>query len=413
MAIIFCLMTIIAAVSGTGCLLQKKPVSDAGSDASVENTSLSAAENSIPCSSKTSLSNPSPNLDLERARALYDRIFSDFTVKDTTYLRYFFPVNPSEKEMAYMWPYMQCCAMANAMLEADPENNIYRNNLIRVLDGLEHYRSTFREEICYQSYPTDFGGGDAFYDDNIWIALELYRSYRLLGDERYLRTAEGLFDYVTGGWNEEQGGLYWKESDCTIMTTCTNAPTIMMAIRLYDETGDWKYLDWAEKIYGWVKNTLLADDGVFWDHIDENGRIERTKWTYNTGMMISAAAGLYDSIGEAAYLEDAMYFAESAYGHFASQGNDPATIRYPDTPWFNLLLLQGFADLSAETGDTKYVQSFRPFLDDLWEHKRDPDGYISLKFSVSNSGENYRSLLDQASYVECYEILSKFQQDDH
>lgn len=345
--------------------------------------------------------------NIERAGLLYDLIFKDYTVQNTDYMKYFNPSNPDEKEFAYMWPYMQAHAMANAMLESDKENSIYKENLLKIIRGLENYRSIFAEEVCYQSYPTEFGGGDTFYDDNIWIALELLRSCKLLNDPRLLQTAEDIFKYVIGGWNDMKGGLYWKESDCNIMTTCTNAPTAIAGAKLYIETGNQSYLDWSIKLYGWLKANLLSENGVFWDHISEDGKIEKTTWTYNTGMMISAAVWLYEDTHKQEYLKDAAYFAESAFLRFPRPDSTKGLSLYPDTPWFNLLLFQGFIDLYRVDGNREYIDSMISNLDYAWEQSRDGLGYI---YPSLNGGliENYRyhSLLDQASFTECYALAA-------
>jgi len=339
----------------------------------------------------------------ERASQLYDRIITDFSVPGTNYLKYYVPSKPSEKEIAYLWPYMQAYALANTMLELDMGNTAYKENLLKIIGGLENYRSTFSDEVCYQSYPTEFGGGDTFYDDNIWIANELFRSYKILGDEAFLTTAEGIFTYVTGGWNEKTGGLYWKEANCSIMTTCTNAPTAIVALKLYKETGYKSYFDWSLKIYKWVKSNLLSENGVFWDHIDENGYIEKTTWTYNTGMMISAAMALYDTTGNVEYLNDAEYYAKSAYSWFPKADKNTGLYLYPDTPWFNLLLLQGFIDLYKANGNYIYIDSIKSNLDYAWKYNMTSNGYIYPGLNEGLIQEyKYNSLLDQASIAECY-----------
>ena len=342
-----------------------------------------------------------------KANELYTIIFRDYWDNANTYAKYYYPSNPDEKEFAYMWPYMQMHSMANSLLELAPDNVTYRENLISVIEGLEKYRSTFSDMVCYQSYPLEFGGGDPFYDDNIWIALELYESYKLLNNEEYLETAKAIFDYVVSGWNEENGGLYWKESSCDIMTTCTNAPTIIMAARLYEETGESAYLEWAEKIYVWLKSTLLADDGLFWDHINTEGKIEKTKWSYNTGMMISAAAELYSSTDNETYLNDAAYYAASADARFRRIDSVSGDLVYPKTPWFNMLLYKGFIDLMNIDGNTEYANYFTEYLDSLWDNNRCEFGYIHLESSLNGTySAEYHSLLDQASFAQCYALAA-------
>ncbi|MHB8962713.1 MAG: glycoside hydrolase family 76 protein [Saccharofermentanales bacterium] len=362
---------------------------DSSTIISVMSESNASNLNSVTSSSSGS----SDETDKDSAMILYELIRKDFSAPNTDLLKYFFPTHPNEKEYAYMWPYIQAHALANTMVELDPSSSAYTVNLKKIIGGLENYRSTFSDEVCYQSYPLEFGGGDTFYDDNIWVALELYRSYKLLGDPSYLEIVKGVFDYV-------------KEANCNIMTTCTNAPTVIMAARLYNETGNADYLEWSVKIYDWVKDNLLAENGLFWDHLMETGGIEKTTWTYNTGMMISAAVELYKATGEEQYRTDALAYAKAAYTLFPKSGKIENLRVYPDTPWFNLLLLRGYIDLATVTGDSTYVKSMQSNLDYAWENSRDEDGYIYPNLNgTSQQSRAYRSLLDQASYAESFALV--------
>lgn len=362
--------------------------------------------------SKSEMNDTEPDNNMKRAEFLYELILKNFRVPNTNYLKYYVPSKPEEKEMAFMWPYLQAHAMANSMLELDGRNTAYKENLLKIIEGLENYKSFFNEKTCYHSYPTEFGGGDTFYDDNIWVAIELFRSSKLLNDNTLLITAEDIFEYVICGWNDSTGGLYWKEANCNIMTACTNAPTAILGVKLYAETGKKSYLDWSAKIYDWVKSHLLSEKGVFWDHLIENGNIEKTTWTYNTGMMISAAVGLYEASGDVKYIKDARYYAKSAYSWFLKNDSAKGLSLYPDTPWFNLLLFQGYIDLYKIDGDNIYIDSIKANLDYAWDNSRDPDGYIypGLYEGIIQSYK-YHSLLDQASFAESYALMALLEKE--
>jgi uncharacterized protein YyaL (SSP411 family) len=154
---------------------------------------------------------------------------------------------------------------------------------------------------------------DRYYDDNAWLVLALAEVSEVTKDRKYLDRAAATFRFVMSGEDDQLGGgIYWRELEKTSKNTCTNAPAIVSALRLHQLTKDDKHLETARRLYAWTKSKLQDSDGVFWDNIRLNGRVDRRKFTYNSALMIRANCLFHEITGEAAYLDEARRIARAA-----------------------------------------------------------------------------------------------------
>lgn len=77
------------------------------------------------------------------------------------------------------------------------------------------------------------------------------------------------------------------------------------------------YLENGKDIYKWTKSKLQdPSDYLYWDCIKTSGKIETSKFSYNSGQMLQAAVLLYNATGEEQYLTDAKLLAEACYNYF-------------------------------------------------------------------------------------------------
>lgn len=152
-----------------------------------------------------------------------------------------------------------------------------------------------------------------FYDDMQWNALTILRLYQETGEERYLNTVKELWVDIEGGWNDEyaNGGIAWHKSMPYSKNACSNGPASLLALRLYHETDDERYLEWATRIYEWQKNTLYERaTGAVFDNIDGRSQaISTVALTYNQGLFMATAVGLFKLTGDGVYLNDAQKIA--------------------------------------------------------------------------------------------------------
>ena len=353
-----------------------------------------------------------PDSYLERAHLLLTQVERDFYAAEQGVLRMYVPENPKENYLAYMWPYLSVVGAAGRYL-GEAEDKALTLFLDETIQGLEAYRALSPDYHYYDSYPLEYGGGEPFYDDNVWVVLNLLDTGVALGRDELVTQAMEIMEYVYSGWNEALGAINWRSTMPTA-NTCTNAPAAIASALLYQQSNEERYLDWAKTLYDWcVREMLDSRDYCYWDHIRLDGTKDMTKWTYNTGMMIYAGTLLYEITGEARYLEEARLSADGAlemFGKLYTEGELTYYI-YPKTPWFNLLLLQGFIAYDSAAGETRHVDSLKSALDYAWENSRDENGYVYADWGAAGPVPNphYAYLLDQASTAECYVLLSQWE----
>ena len=154
-----------------------------------------------------------------------------------------------------------------------------------------------------------------FFDDEGWMALALLRAHDLTGEPLYLAQATALLEDIAANASDgtccgaTPGGLWWDRPH-TQKATASNAVPAIAAARLYERTGDSRWLDFARQTYGWwLGNMVDGASGQVADHLLPSG--EKVWWgfTYDGGAMLGAALALHRATGDAAYLADARRLA--------------------------------------------------------------------------------------------------------
>ncbi len=345
-----------------------------------------------------------------RAESTYQRLTAQYAIPGSGNFAEYLEPRLGDLPFATLWPYTSLVAALNTLAARPGERANFEAPLRAALSGLEAYIDPQATPPGYDSYICAQGGGQKYFDDNEWVGIEFIRAYRFLQDPVYLSKAGEAFRFVVSGWDEELGGgIYWRQGDKGSKNSCSNGPAAVLALQLYQETGDHGYLDWAVKMLAWLKPLKSPDSGVYWDNIARNGAIDRRTYTYNTGTVIHANALLFAITGEASYLQEARTLAEASCNHFAIQRRGGALRLYPATPWFNAVLLRGYLALNAvETqSGSSCLDTIRQYLDYAWEHARGADGLFSPDpTGLSGREDPHRWLLDQAGMVEMYASIT-------
>jgi predicted alpha-1,6-mannanase (GH76 family) len=154
-----------------------------------------------------------------------------------------------------------------------------------------------------------------WFDDECWMALALLRAHDLLGDPRYLARAVSLAQDVAtsaadaGCCGDAPGGLWWDRAH-TQKATAANAGAALLAARLWERTGEARWLAFARGTYAWWRAHMVdAASGRVADHLDRSGAKVWWTFTYDAGLMVGAAVALHRATGEEAYLDDARRMA--------------------------------------------------------------------------------------------------------
>jgi len=260
-----------------------------------------------------------------------------------------------------------------------------------------------------------------YYDDMEWMALACLRAHVATGDAAFLDAASLLWTDIQGAWNltGANGGLAWRKTQTDYKNTPANAPAVILAARLYRLNKKAADLEWAKRIYTWLRATLVdASSGLVWDGINRegNGQIDKHwKFTYNQGIFIGAALELYKITGDQTYLNDAIRTADYAISNFTVNG-----IFRPegqgDAGLFKGILVRYLALLAEEPTLPKnkrqaYVQSLRLNAETLYNHGiRRPALRIGPNWSqapVEGTSIDFSTQLSGVMLIEIAASLSK------
>ncbi|MGE4542456.1 MAG: glycoside hydrolase family 76 protein, partial [Bacteroidales bacterium] len=185
------------------------------------------------------------------------------------------------------------------------------------------------------------------------------------------------------------------------------------AFKLFEATKDSSYFYQGLGLYNWTKNHLQdPEDGLYYDNINQTGRVDKAKYAYNSGQMLQAAALLYKLTGEKTYLEEAEQIAQSAYHRFFhetkdSQGNELRLLNKGNI-WFSAVMFRGYIELYKQTKSAVYIKAFQQNMNYAWEHMRDENGLFNTDWSGKEK-DTSKWLLTQFAMVEMYTRLSSLE----
>lgn len=154
-----------------------------------------------------------------------------------------------------------------------------------------------------------------WFDDEAWMALALLRAHDLTGDAGLLARAAALVDDVARGAPDATccgttpGGLWWDRAH-TQKATAANAVPAIAAARLFERTGEARWLDLARATYAaWRRAAVDPATGQVADHVLPGGERIWWRFSYDGGAMVGAALALHRATGQPGYLDDARRYA--------------------------------------------------------------------------------------------------------
>lgn len=165
----------------------------------------------------------------------------------------------------------------------------------------------------------------------------------------------------------------------------------------------------AKRLYAWTLNNLRdPEDGCYWNDKQADGSINKTKWTYNTGVMISNGVRLYKITGEQTYLDSAIASSDGAYNYFVRPLNGLA-LAYPDhDPWFTTKLVRAFIDIEPYYKNAgNYIKTFINFLDYAYENARLSSGLFYEDWTGTDP-KRAEQLLMQDAALESLGIIALY-----
>ncbi len=234
---------------------------------------------------------------------------------------------------------------------------------------------------------------DRYYDDNAWMVMALVEAHEVLKDKNSLKWAREALDYCLSGQVAGEG-VYWRENKKNSWNTCSNAPVAAACLSVYGETHDPKLLAKAKELYAWTKTNLQdPEDGLMWDNMTVKTRkVEKTKWTYNTGLMIRTASVLASLTNDPSYAADEKQMAAAARARWLKDG------KLLDGGRFAHLLLENLARSSTEGLET-------PLL--YLHNEAALNGHIPGSWDRPMKAGDPVELIDQASFARACFILAR------
>jgi hypothetical protein len=343
-----------------------------------------------------------PGTAAARAQASYQALNKYFEVGQQGLLLEEYP-NHQQNPYSYVWPYSQAAIAAENLAGIPGAGRKADQEAQRKLEAYELYWNDTTTPKGYDSYlrPPLGHGGDKFYDDNEWIGLHLIQHYQRTGDRSSLARAKEIFALVVHGWDTDPthpcaGGVFWTQAPWSQdRNTVSNGPGAELGAHLYLLTRDKSYLTWAKKMYEWTQKCMLAPNGLYWDHIDLKGTIEKTQWSYNQGVMLGAGALLYKATHEKKYLADAKALAKASLAFY---GTEDRLWKQPTR--FNAIYFKNLLILDSIAPDRSYKAVMKAYSDRAWKEARDP------ATGLFHFVEGPVQLLEQAGMVQIDALLA-------
>ena len=306
---------------------------------------------------------------------------------------------------AFLWPFSQALAATLDLAELPATAARMRPAVADRLTGLTRYWNRHGHPPAYDSAARSWlsAASDQFSDDNAWVGLQLVRAHSLSGEAEPLARAGDILRFLIANWDDDPthpapGGVFWVRAGWSRdRNTVSTAPAAILALQLHALTADAGSLEWAARMYGWVRQYLLAPNDLYWDHIDLAGVVERTQWSYNQGTMIGAGVLLARATGEPGYREQAARTAGAALACYA-EGDRLAA----QGPAFNAIFLENLLLLRETGGVDVDLSLLRAYGSRLWETARDPESGLFVL-----APDRPVDLLQQASATRLCALLAR------
>lgn len=345
----------------------------------------------------------------QKAEEQTDYIQSRFFDAKTNRYHPDYPLTANRLPWEFMWGNgVQFEVLAGAT-RVDPAK--YKPLLYAFREGLQSYWDPEAPVPGFNAYCSGPRGTDKYYDDNEWLVLGFAEAYETTHDKLFLEDARRTQKFVLSGWDDILGGgIYWHLKHQS-KNTCSNGPAAASCLRLVQVAGDNDQMEWAKKIRAWVTPHLQDPaDGLYWDGMNvKTGSIGKTKWTYNTALMIRTNVLFYTLTGDKETLAEARRCADAGLAAWT----DPATGSFhktEDSPLFTHLFGEALIGLYEATKDVKYLNAVRREASFAYRTGRDTTGggYWSKWTAKEHKPDERKTLILNAAAARMFWLLAPY-----
>lgn len=294
---------------------------------------------------------------------------------------------PDKKQPSFNWGVGVMLSALNAATKVDAK---YKPWLREYANATRVYWNDGGYDVWPAPKPKD-----RYYDDNAWMALSLLETYQILGDQIYLDWSREALEFALAG-RAKDGGVYWRESDRASRNTCSCAPTAAACFLMFKQTKEQRYLFFGKEIFDWTSKHLRdPQDGLMWDNISNSGKVDKTKWTYNSALMIRAHDLLKEL--EPKTWDDYASLALAAEKRWLPDGKHIA-----DPGRFTHLLFEALLwhDNLAHRPEAKYLDILRNV-----RTARNEKGHYPVDWKKLEVAKN-PEILDQAAFARACFVLA-------
>jgi hypothetical protein len=291
-----------------------------------------------------------------------------------------------------LWPFTNATA-GTVFLYATPGESRYLTDTTARFAGLAHYANVAEvsptgtpQPPAYQSaVPPPLGpGGASYYDDNAWVGLDLLHAYLATSNAQYLTLAQDEFNYVVTGWDTSAtdgcpGGVFWEDVAGSQRNATANGANAELGAELDLLTNNPTDLSWATRMYQWTVTCLGTPSGLYDDHVNPDGSINTTTWSYNQGVMVGAGVLLAKATGTTSYLAQAEQTANAAVAYFGS-----GTTLDNQGPAFNAIYFRDLFLLNQQVANPAYASEAQAFAVTMWS-QRQLSGLIDPQYGVNGT----------------------------
>jgi len=313
---------------------------------------------------------------------------------------------------SFLWEYREATQAVLDLQGLPGVGPAYTNSARARVDGFENYWDVAPGgRPGYESYlPAPLGsGGDVYYDDNGVVGLSFISQYQATGDPAWLDRARTAFSIASRGWNTDPalacpGGVDWIDTaDNTTRGANVTGLAAQLAAHLYEETGENAYLRFSTQAYGWNESCLKQSAGLYQNSRHDDGTVDPTLWTYNSGAMIATATILYRATDDPTWLTKATDDARGSLAYWAADGRLQQQPAIFDSFYFKDLML-----LDSVQHDPAYRAAVEDYATATWRDNRDPATGL-FHFQPSGGGDYLptrpAATLDQAAMVQIFAVL--------
>ncbi|MEI7987221.1 MAG: glycoside hydrolase family 76 protein [Armatimonadota bacterium] len=291
----------------------------------------------------------------------------------------------------FLWGYSVLFSTFAIGAKVDPAT--YKPRLERVFDRLNRYW-TVKAPGGYAVLPGQSKNPDRYYDDNAWVGLAAMEAYSATKEMKYLDVAKRAYRFVKSGEDKKLGGgIYWHENKKESKNACVNAPAAMLAFKLFVVTHNdvfradgLRWFDWTSK---------LADkDLLIMDNMNLSGKIDRTKWSYNSACYIQASRLSIESAirisSSSIYVSDRVETNQNKMLDASkTRWIDPKTKLINDPGMFAIHLLEVVASMDPKDAAPTVGAVFEKcrneqgLLGEYWNRKPLPGENLKLMYTAS------------------------------